>query len=215
MWPGLLMAASLVPSADDASARQVSALNGSGRAPRLLTLERLAQEGFSELPPYHPYTITVPGACAGWCDLLERFGSLPLPEVLSPAIRLAEQGFPVAPLTSHFWGRGAERQLRNAPGGQELTIDGRGPHPGEIFRNPGLGRTLQSVAEGGKAVYYQGPIAEAIASTVQAAGGWEPLRTEKQGKNGTGPRLPYALLKDCRFHLDDVGSLPCRLIECK
>src|SRR3990172_2563463 len=54
----------------DAGTRRVSALNGSGRAPAALTLERLQREGFGEqLPPFHPYTITVPGACAGWCDL--------------------------------------------------------------------------------------------------------------------------------------------------
>jgi gamma-glutamyltranspeptidase/glutathione hydrolase len=52
-----------------------------------------------------------------------------------------------------------------------LTIAGRAPRPGEIFRNPGLARTLQAIAEGGKAAYYQGPIAEAIAQIVQQAGG--------------------------------------------
>jgi len=156
----------------DAATRQVTALNGSGRAPAALTLERLQREGFgSALPPYHPYTITVPGACAGWCDMVERFGRLALSRVLAPAIRLAEEGFPVAPVTAHFWARGAERQLRHAPGGLELTIDGRGPRPGEIFRNPGLARTLRVVAEGGQRAFYQGEIAEAIASVVQAAGG--------------------------------------------
>ncbi len=49
----------------NAADRKVSALNGSGRAPAALTLERLRDEGFDqELPPFHPYTITVPGACA-------------------------------------------------------------------------------------------------------------------------------------------------------
>ncbi len=151
---------------------RVYALNGSGRAPAALTLERLRAEGFSdELPPYHAHTVTVPGACAGWCDLIERFGGLPLSAILSPAIRLAEQGYPVAPLTAHAWERGAQRQLRTAPGGVELTIDGRAPRAGEIFRNPGLGRTLQVIAEGGKRAFYQGQIAEAIAAAVQAAGG--------------------------------------------
>src|SRR5512139_475946 len=78
----------------DASSRQVSALNGSGRAPAALTLERLQREGFGrQLPPYHAYTVTVPGACAGWCDLVERLGRLPLADVLAPAIRLAEDGY--------------------------------------------------------------------------------------------------------------------------
>ncbi|MEW5872683.1 MAG: gamma-glutamyltransferase family protein [Chloroflexota bacterium] len=179
-----------------AASRQVSALNGSGRAPAALTLERLRREGFGEaLPPYHAYTVTVPGACAGWCDLVERFGSLPLGRSLAPATRLAQEGFPVAPLTAQFWQRGAQAQLRTALGGGELTIDGRGPRPGEIFRNPGLARTLRTISEGGKSAFYQGEIAEAIARTVQAAGGcmtvadlaahhstWEPaIHTDYRG----------------------------------
>ncbi len=151
---------------------RVSAMNGSGRSPAALTLERLQKEGLDqELPPFHPYTITVPGACAGWCDLVGRFGRLKMAQILAPAIRLAEQGFPVAPLTAYFWSRGAERQLKNAPGGSELTINGRAPHPGEIFRNPGLGRTLRAVAGGGKEAFYQGEIAESISQVVRQAGG--------------------------------------------
>ncbi len=156
----------------DAATHQVSALNASGRAPAALTLERLQREGFAtELPPYHPYTITVPGACAGWCDLVERHGRLSMAQVLAPAIRLAEEGFPVTPITAYFWQRGVERQLRSAPGGLELTIDGRAPRPGEIFRNPGLVRTFRTIAEGGKQAFYQGEIAEAIVVVVQSAGG--------------------------------------------
>lgn len=155
----------------DAATRQVSALNGSGRAPSALSLDRLKKEGLDELPPFHPYTVTVPGACAGWCDLVERHGTLPLTRVLAPAIRLAEEGFPVAPVTSHFWQRGAERQLKSAPNGHELTIEGRGPNPGEVFRNPGLARTFRAVAEGGKKAYYEGEIGEAIAQVLTETGG--------------------------------------------
>jgi gamma-glutamyltranspeptidase/glutathione hydrolase len=123
------------------------------------------------LPPYHAHTVTVPGACAGWCDLIARHGSLPLSAILAPAIRLAEEGFPVAPLTAYFWARGAANQLKSALGGQALTLNGRGPRPGEIFRNPGLARTFRLVGEGGAAAFYQGEIAQAIAATVQAADG--------------------------------------------
>jgi gamma-glutamyltranspeptidase/glutathione hydrolase len=156
----------------DQAAYKVTALNGSGRAPQALTLDRLHAEGYKEeLPPLHAYTVTVPGACAGWCDLVERHGRLPMQAVLAPAIRLAEEGFPVTPITAHFWARGVERQLSSAPGGRELTIEGRAPQPGEIFCNPGLARTLKSVAEGGKTAFYQGQIAEAIAEILQSAGG--------------------------------------------
>lgn len=156
----------------DAQTGKVHALNGSGRAPASLTLQRLQHEGFdTELPPFHPYTITVPGACAGWCDLVERFGVLPLSDTLAPAIHLAEEGFPVAPLTAFFWQSGVERQLKHAPGGLALTLDGRAPKAGEIFRNPGLARTFRKITEGGKAAFYQGEIAESIVAIVQRSGG--------------------------------------------
>ncbi len=157
----------------DARTRAVSGLNGSGRAPRALSLELIERQHLGlggELPPAHPYNITVPGACAGWCDLIERYGRLPLRESLAPAIRLAEDGFPVAPLTAHYW-RQAESLLAAAPGGQAMTIGGRAPRAGEIFRNPGLARTLRAVAEGGREAFYQGSIAESITQAVQAAGG--------------------------------------------
>ena len=99
-------------SADTA---RVTALNGSGRAPASLTLDRLKKEGFSSaLPPFHAHTVTIPGACAGWFDLIEKHGSLSMAEILAPAIRLAEEGFPVAPITAKSWQRGAERQLKSA-----------------------------------------------------------------------------------------------------
>jgi len=157
----------------DAQTRQVTAINGSGRAPAGLTLERLANEGLlaEGLPAYHAHTVTVPGACAGWLDLLERHGNLGATEVLAPAIELAEEGFPVAPLTSIFWRNAANRQLATAPNGREMTIEGRGPEPGEVFRNPGLARTLRAVADGGREAFYEGPIATAIAQVIQQAGG--------------------------------------------
>jgi gamma-glutamyltranspeptidase / glutathione hydrolase len=161
----------------DAKSKQIGALNGSGRAPEALSLSRLRQEGFGapgvgkDLPPYHPFTITVPGACAGWCDLVARHGRLKISQVLEPAIRLAEEGFPVTPITAYFWERGGERQLAHAPNGRELTIDGRTPHAGEIFRNPGLARTLKAVAKDGKEGFYFGEIAHAIAAVIKQAGG--------------------------------------------
>jgi gamma-glutamyltranspeptidase / glutathione hydrolase len=154
------------------ASKNVSAINGSGRAPRSLTLVRLAKEGYKDkLPPYHPYNVTVPGACAMWCDLSARLGRLPLTQILAPAIRLAEEGFPVSPITAWHWQRSAQGQLASAVNASELTIDGRGPNPGEIFRNPGLARTLKTIAEGGKKAFYEGVISEAIVSILKEAGG--------------------------------------------
>jgi gamma-glutamyltranspeptidase / glutathione hydrolase len=167
----------------DARTGQVAALNGSGRAPTSLTIDLLEQQNLissrpskinnqtRQLPPYHAHTVTVPGACAGWCDLIARHGSMPLAEIFAPAVRLAEDGFPVAPLTAYFWQRGAENQLASAPGGRALTLDGRGPRAGEVFRNPGLARTFRAVAEGGRDAFYHGDIARSIARVIQEVGG--------------------------------------------
>ncbi|HUX36924.1 MAG TPA: gamma-glutamyltransferase family protein [Rectinemataceae bacterium] len=156
----------------DGSSGAIEALNGSGRCPRSLDLDRLQREGLGGgLPPFHPYTVTVPGACAGWFELLDRHGRLPPTRVFAPAIELAEEGFPVAPVTSWFWKRGADRQLAAAINGGELTIDGRGPEPGEFFRNSGLASTLRLVAEKGPSVFYEGEIAESIVATLREAGG--------------------------------------------
>ena len=215
----------------EAKSGQVSALNGSGRAPAGLTLERLQREGLGdELPAYHAHTVTVPGACAGWCDLVGRFGRLPLSVILSPAIRLAEQGFPVAPITAYFWGRSTERLLA-APGGSAMLLEGHAPRAGEIFRNPGLAHTLRRIAEGGKTAYYQGEIGEAVARAVQAAGGcmsvedlaahhstWDtPISTEYRGvrvwecpPNGQGLAALLALNILEGF---DLASLPAHSIE--
>jgi gamma-glutamyltranspeptidase/glutathione hydrolase len=184
----------------EAQTGQITALNGSGRAPKALTLALVNRQfsrvnGQSVLDPYHPFTVTVPGACGAWCDLIEIHGQLEMAQVLAPAIRLAEEGFPVAPITAFYWARGAERQLVSAPNGHELTIKGRAPLAGEIFRNPGLARTLQTVAAGGKQAFYKGVIAEAIVAVLEQTGGcmtlddlaahtstWEtPISTDYRG----------------------------------
>ncbi len=160
----------------EARTGRVTALNGSGRAPAALTIDLIQRQGLAGdgqtiQDPYHAHNVTVPGACAGWCDLIARHGTLPLADILAPAVALAEDGFPVSPLTSFFWRRGAERQLQTAPGGQALTLGGRGPLAGEIFQNPGLARALRAIAEGGKAAFYCGEIGGDIARAVQSAGG--------------------------------------------
>jgi gamma-glutamyltranspeptidase / glutathione hydrolase len=163
----------------EAATGRVTALNGSGRAAGALTIDLVRRQGLARedadgarfADPCHAHAATVPGACAGWCDLLARHGTFGIAEALTPAIRLAEEGFPVAPLTSFHWSRGAEGVLARASGGRALTIGGRGPRPGEVFRNPGLARTFREVAEGGADAFYRGTVARDIAEAVQRSGG--------------------------------------------
>jgi len=161
----------------EAATHQVTALNGSGRAPSALTLERAHADGFKQrFPAFHAHTVTVPGACAGWCDLLARHGRVPLADVLAPAIALAAEGFPVAPWTARDWHVLASLQLSQNRAGQELLVAGRAPRAGELFRNPGLARTLERVAQQGATGFYEGETADAVASTVRAHGGLLSMR---------------------------------------
>lgn len=154
-----------------AKTREVFALNGSGRSPQALTLKKINQAGMVTLPPFHPYTVTVPGACAAWFDLNERFGNRTMETLLEPAIALAIEGFPVAPITAHYWQRAAVTQLEQALNGKELLINGNAPQAGQIFCNNGLARTFKLIAKGGKDIFYQGEIAQAVVRTIQEAGG--------------------------------------------
>ena len=163
----------------DAKTRAVTALNGSGRAPAALTIDLVRTQNLASpvhqfSNPFHAHCVTVPGACAGWCDFIERHGTLPMSKILAPAIALAEEGFPVAPATAHYWQR-SEDTLRFALGGQALLINGNAPRAGEIFRNLGLARTLRTIAQGGKSAYYKGEIAKSITQAVQQSGGMMTL----------------------------------------
>lgn len=150
----------------DGGIGKITALNGSGRAPRAVDATTLRARGLSKIPERHGHAVTTPGVCAGWYDLIERHGRMPMPRLLAPAITLAEQGFPVGPVTAAIWARKQER-LQSA----ELTIEGRAPRAGEQFRNAGLAKTLRVISESGKEAFYRGEIATAIAQAVQIAGG--------------------------------------------
>ena len=69
----------------DARSGNVTALNGSGRAPAALTLEDLRCEGMEVIPDRSAHAVTVPGTVRGWADLLERHGRMSLADTLAPA----------------------------------------------------------------------------------------------------------------------------------
>ncbi|MCA9910139.1 MAG: gamma-glutamyltransferase [Anaerolineae bacterium] len=154
----------------DAKSQRISALNGSGAAPSALTAEMLRSQGFSTIPERSVHAITVPGAAAGWEDLLRRHGSMTLKDVLADAIYYAREGYPVHPIFGDAWQR-TQAFLLNSPHTQDYLPGGLSPHVGQAVRLPGLAQTLQRVAEGGAEAFYTGEIADAIVNTIQALGG--------------------------------------------
>ncbi len=165
----------------DAKTKQVTAMNGSGRAPDALVLDDLRKLGYTEMPERSPHAITVPGAAAGWHDLLARHGRMTLADVLTSAIYYASEGYPVHPVFGAGW-KASENFLRNSPNTEDYLPGGHAPEVGQFVKLPGLARTLQAVAEGGPEAFYTGPIADSIVATVQEQGG---LMTHDDLKNHT------------------------------
>ena len=123
----------------DARARKVKCVLGNGKSPKGLTLEELERRGFcgadgAEWPPYDATTVSVPGTAAAWVDMVEEWGSgaLSLAEVLQPAIELAEDGFPVAPITAHFWQKGVPQVGSPTPARQGRVGPPPPPPPGRL-----------------------------------------------------------------------------------
>ena len=158
----------------DAGTRRVTALNGSGRAGRDASIEDLERRGFENMPAEGEgagASVTVPGTVDGWTELLKRYGRMSLSALLAPAIELAREGFVVSEVISDQW-RDAESKLRRLPSGAELLLNGRAPRFGEVIRLGNLAATLQSVAEGGRAAFYEGDLASQAAQYVQRHGGF-------------------------------------------
>jgi len=166
----------------DAAKGRVKGMNGSGRAPAGLTPEKLLGEGFTKMPSNGIHTVTVPGAVAGWVDTIEKFGTLAMKDVLTPAIELAEGGYPVSPLTARAWANGIPF-LKTGPYGDEMLINGRAPGAGEIMKNPTLAKSLREVVEHGKAGFYEGRVAEAIVELLALKGGTMTLEDLKKHKS--------------------------------
>ena len=156
----------------DAKTKKLYGLNASGRSPKSLSLEWFAQNGHQSIPSHGPLPVTVPGAVDGWFMLHDRFGTKPMNELLKPTIDYAKEGFPVSQLIAYYWNRSIPL-LERWPGfSEQFTIEGRAPAEGEIWKNPGLAKTLQSIADGGRDAFYKGDIAKTIASYMEKNGGF-------------------------------------------
>ncbi len=161
----------------DAKSQKLYGLNASGRSPLGLSFEQmkaeLAKRNLTGIPAIGMLPISVPGAVDGWFELHGRFGKLPIAKVLEPAINYAEEGFPVTELIAYYWQRSVPL-LGKQPGAflPTYTIDGRAPAKGEVFKNPGLARTLRLIAEKGRDVFYHGELADAMDAFFAANGGY-------------------------------------------
>jgi gamma-glutamyltranspeptidase/glutathione hydrolase len=149
--------------------------NGSGRAAAAMQPEKLLDQGITTIENSNVHAVTVPGAVEAWDTILKTHGKLDLARALQPAIRTAEQGFPIAPRVQYDWSMAVER-LRADPGASlHYRPGGRAPAIGDRVTLPALAATLRVIAKEGASGFYQGVIAEDIVETLRKRGSFLAL----------------------------------------
>ena len=208
-------------------------INGSGRSPLGLSYDQmkaeLAKLDRQTIPPLGMLPISVPGCVDAWAELHKKFGKLKLSDDLAPAIRYAEEGFPVTDLIAYYWALGP-RLYKGLPGAflETYTLPGerahagadespdaerregvpapsaarRTPAKGDIFKNPALARTLRLIGERGRDGFYKGEVADKIDAFMRANGGFL-RKTDFEKHNSTWVELVSA-----NYRGYDVFELP-------
>jgi len=156
----------------DAKTQKLHGLNASGRSPYDLNLAYFTDKGMTRIPARGPLPVSVPGAVDGWFELHGKFGSLPMEEILQPAIDYANNGFPVSELIAYYMEGGARGLAKYKNFKETYMPNGATPKKGEIFKNPRLANTLSKIAKGGRDAFYKGDIAKTIATYMKEQGGF-------------------------------------------
>ncbi|TMW70574.1 gamma-glutamyltransferase [Alteribacter natronophilus] len=157
---------------------ELHGLNASGPAPNALSIDAVKEKGHKEMPTFGLTPVTVPGAPAAWAELSEKFGKLPLKDVLAPAVEYARKGYPLSPTLAYFWKR-AEEAFRKKLDGEEFAHwfttfapDGRAPEAGEMWKSEEHARTLELIGETNAEAFYKGELADRIDSFSKEHGGF-------------------------------------------
>jgi len=163
--------------------KKLYGLNASGRSPENLTLEYFKENNFKSIPAYGPLPVSVPGCVDGWFELHDKFGKISMANILSPTIKYAEDGFPVSELVSYYM-KVASNNFQEYPNFKETYyLNDSTPKKGQIFKNPDLANTLRVIAKDGRKGFYEGKIANTIASFIQDQGGFLSYNDLKNHKS--------------------------------
>lgn len=158
------------------SDQKVYAVNGSGKSPNALSLDAIADLEDSDFK-VSAHAVTVPGAARAYQDIVDTFGSgrFSLREILEPAAQIAEEGFPVSPVTAFHWKEDLAEVAKWVTGDEDIpmTVDGQlPPQAGEVFTNSGMARVLRDLGDNGAAKgFYEGLTGQAIVDSIQKHGG--------------------------------------------
>jgi gamma-glutamyltranspeptidase/glutathione hydrolase len=153
----------------------VIALNGSGWSPAAANCDDFLRQGIAAIPAESGGAVTIPGAVASWARLAADHGTLPLSNLLQPAIDAAEQGYVVTERVARDWAKQVSKLRGNAAARNYFLPGGSPPRPGDIHRQPALAKSLRSIAENGPMAFYEGWIARDMVDALKAAGGRHEL----------------------------------------
>ena len=155
----------------DAKTKQLYGLNASGPSPKNSSIEFMKSKGITQIPRYGPHPVTVPGAVAGWSAMHKRFGNKEFHTLFESAIDYAVNGFPVTELIAYYL-EGSAENFQNFQNFKSVWMpNGTIPKKGDIFRNPHLANTYQSIANSYGESFYKGEIAEEIVKSLKQQGG--------------------------------------------
>lgn len=155
-----------------AEEQKLYGLNGSGRAPNALSIDYFMEKEMKYVPFYGPLPVSVPGCVDGWFMLHEKFGRLPMEDILKPSIDYGRNGFPVSEVIAHEMASNYEA-VKDQPGFMETYMpSGRPPIKGEIFKNPDLANSYELIAKEGRDAFYKGKIAKIIDGYMKENGGF-------------------------------------------
>ena len=152
--------------------KKLYGLNASGRSPENLTLNYFEKNNITEIPAYGPLPVSVPGCVDGWFEMHNKFGNISIKRVLDPAIKYAENGFPVTELVAHYMHIANEKFNKYPNFKETYYINESTPKKGEIFKNPYLANTLKLIAKKGREGFYEGKVAQKISEFVIEQGGF-------------------------------------------
>ena len=154
-----------------ANDRKNYALNGSGRAGSKATPALFAERKLDSVPSSGILSVSVPGAVAAWSDALKRFGTISLAQALAPAIRYAEQGFPMSERLVADFTEEARKVSRDPELARTFMPGGKAPDVGTLLKQPELGATLRAIAKDGPDALYKGDLAKRIVAFMDQEGG--------------------------------------------
>jgi len=157
-----------------ADSDKVVAIDYREKAPAASTPDMFASEEAKKnnISAYSPFAVGVPGTVAGMVTALEKYGTMSLAQVMAPAIRLAEDGFPLARVTSESAKDHFDMLTKfNDPSKVAFLTNGLPAEPGTIIKQPNLAKAFRLIAKDGRKAFYEGPIGEAMVRRLQELGG--------------------------------------------